>query len=72
MNLSFLSFGIYTFFVWAAFTFTFLCCAYLFFKTKKELIKQENMFSNELKALELKKVSVVKINRKRKRIYQLS
>ena len=72
MYLSLFTFGNYTFFVWAAFLFTFLCCTYLFFKTKKELKKQEELFSKELKALEIEKVNLATRDRKIKKIYKLS
>ena len=47
MNLEFFNLGGYGQFVWPAFIFTFVCCATLYIKTKKELQKQEKIFLKE-------------------------
>tara|TARA_Y100000590_G_scaffold302304_1_gene340803 strand:- start:279 stop:503 length:225 start_codon:yes stop_codon:yes gene_type:complete len=39
--------GGYGQFVWTAFTFTFLICWFLYLKTKKELVKSEQLFLAE-------------------------
>ena len=49
MNLEFFILGGYGQFVWPAFTFTFVSCAVLYLKTKKELQKQEKIFLSEYK-----------------------
>ena len=55
MNFEFLVLGGYGQFVWPAFIFTFVCCFFLYSKTKKELKKQENMFVNEFEESEFVK-----------------
>ena len=72
MYFSFFGFSGYGFFILFAFIFTFLCCAYLFLKTKGELEKQEKLFSEELKVLQAEKVAIATRDRKVKKIYQLS
>ncbi len=72
MNLSSFAFNGYAIFIYPAFLFTFLCCTYLFFKTKKELKKQEQLFSKELEALQVEKIAIAASDRKIKKIYQLS
>ena len=47
-------------FVWPAFIFTFVTCASLYLKTKKELQKQEKIFLEEFKQLQTIKVEAVK------------
>ena len=49
MDLEFFILGGYGQFVWPAFTFTFVSCAVLYIKTKKELQKQEKIFLSEYK-----------------------
>ena len=51
-----LTFGEYTYFVWAAFIFTFSMCFVLYFKTKNDLEKHEKLF-----LLEYKKLSIVEV-----------
>tara|TARA_B100001996_G_scaffold55977_1_gene39658 strand:+ start:224 stop:442 length:219 start_codon:yes stop_codon:yes gene_type:complete len=72
MYLSSFAFNGYAIFVCSAFLFTFLCCTYLFIKTKKELKKQEQLFSRELEALQVEKIAIAASDRKIKKIYQLS
>ena len=52
-----LTFGEYTYFVWAAFIFTFSTCFILFLKTKNDLAKQEKLY-----LLEYKKLSIVEVD----------
>ena len=49
MNLEFFILGGYGQFVWPAFVFSFVSCAFLFMKVKKELQKQEKIFLSEYK-----------------------
>ena len=51
MNLELLVLGGYGQFVWPAFIFSFVSCFLLYIKTKKELKKQEKMFSIEFKQI---------------------
>ena len=44
MNLEFFILGGYGQFVWPAFVFSFVSCAFLFMKVKKELQKQEKIY----------------------------
>ena len=60
MNLDYLFLGGYGFFVWSAFAFAFMSCFFLYFKTKKELKKQEMIYLSEFKQSQ-----VVKIKAKR-------
>ena len=45
-------------FVWPAFIFTFVICFYLYFKTKKELQKQEKLFLKEFRQSQTAKIVV--------------
>ena len=56
MNLEFFILGGYGQFVWPAFIFTFISCAALYKKTKKELQKQEKMFLSEYKETHTAKI----------------
>ena len=60
MNLELLVLGGYGQFVWPAFIFTFVCCFLLYIKTKKELKRQEKMFSIEFKQMPIAKIEVAK------------
>ena len=60
MNLELLILGGYGQFVWPAFIFTFLSCFFLFLKTKKEFQKQEKMYINEFRQLQIAKIETVK------------
>ena len=60
MNLELLVLGGYGQFVWPAFIFTFVCCFLLYIKTKKELKRQEKMFSIEFKQISVAKIEVAK------------
>ena len=60
MSLQLLMLGGYGPFVWSAFVFTFVCCFYLYLKTKKELKKQEKIFLREFKQIETEKIKTVK------------
>ena len=43
-------------FVWTAFTFSFVTCFYLYFKTRKEFKKQEKVYLLEFGLTETKKI----------------
>ena len=60
MILEIISLGGYGQFVWPAFIFTFLSCFFLFLKTKKEFQKQEKMYINEFRQLQIAKIETVK------------
>ena len=60
MNLELLTLGEYGQFVWPAFIFTFVSCLLLYIKTKKELKRQEKMFSIEFKQIPITKIEVTK------------
>ena len=60
MNLELLVLGGYGQFVWPAFIFTFVSCFLLYIKTKKELKRQEKMFSIEFKQIPIAKIEVAK------------
>ena len=60
MNLELLVLGGYGQFVWPSFIFTFVCCFLLYAKTKKELKRQEKMFSIEFKQKTIAKIEVAK------------
>ena len=60
MNLELLVLGGYGQFVWPAFIFTFVSCFLLYIKTKKELKRQEKMFSIEFKQISVAKIEVAK------------
>jgi len=60
MNIELLTLGGYGQFVWPAFIFTFVCCFSLYLKTKKELNKQEKLFSSEYKQVAPAKIKVAK------------
>ena len=51
MALELLNLGGYGQFVWPAFIFTFVCCLTLYIKTKKELRKQEKIFSRKFEQI---------------------
>ena len=59
MGLEILILGGYGQFVWSAFIFTFISCLILYIKTKKELQKQEKMFLNEYKKLNIIRIKAV-------------
>ena len=60
MDLEFFILGGYGQFVWPAFTFTFVSCAVLYIKTKKELQKQEKMFFKEFKLMQTETIETTK------------
>ena len=60
MNLELFILGGYGHFVWPAFIFTFLSCFTLYLKTSKEFQRQEKIFLNEFKQMQLVKIKVVK------------
>ena len=59
MGLELLILGGYGQFVWSAFIFTFVSCFSLYLKTRKELKKQEKMFLNEYKKLNIIRIKAV-------------
>ncbi len=60
MNMDLFILGGYGQFVWPAFVFTFVSCAFLYLRTKKELQKQEKIFLNEFKQLQTIKIEAAK------------
>ena len=52
----------YGIFVWSSFAFTFLVCAFVYYKTRKTLKKYEKEFANEIEKLsvEQKKIALEK------------
>ena len=60
MDLEFFIMGGYGQFVWPAFTFTFVSCAVLYIKTKKELQTQEKMLLREYEKLHTTKIKTTK------------
>ena len=60
MNMELLILDGYGQFVWPAFIFTFVSCFLLYIKTKKELKRQEKMFSIEFKKIPIAKIEVSK------------
>ena len=50
----------YGFFVWPAFIFTFVSFFYLYIKTKKEYLEQENIFLKEFNQTTIEKIEIVK------------
>ncbi len=47
-------------FVWTAFTFSFVCCLYLYLKTRIEFKKQEKIYLLEFGSTEAKKIEFEK------------
>jgi len=68
MIIDFISMDGYGIFVWSAFVFTFICCLFLYLKTKKELKKQEKMFLCKVRNLPAIKVKIVKKRKATKQI----
>ena len=60
MNLELFILGGYGHFIWPAFIFTFLSCFILYLKTSREFQRQEKIFLNEFKQMQLVKIKVVK------------
>ena len=56
MNLEFFILGGYGQFVWPAFMFSFISCAFLFIKFKKELQKQEKIYLSKYGKFEKVKI----------------
>ena len=59
MVLELIILGGYGQFVWPSFIFTFASCLILYVKTKKELRKQEKMFLNEYKQVQISRIKAV-------------
>ena len=68
MVLEYFSLNGYGYFVWPAFLFTFVMCFILYIKTIKEFQKQEKIFLNEFKQIEVKKVKDFKSKEIRKEV----
>ena len=66
MNFELFTLQGYGHFVWPAFIFTFLICAYLYKKTKEEFIKQEKKYLSEVKQFNYKEVKIIKDKKKHK------
>jgi len=60
MDLNIFILGGYGQYVWPAFVFAFLCCFSLYFKTKKELKKQEKLYLLEYKELSVAETKIIK------------
>ena len=58
----------YGIFVWSAFIFTFVCCLFVYLKTRKELKKQEKMFSEKVNELPATKIAIVQERKVEKQI----
>ena len=56
MDLEFLVLNGYGQFVWPAFVFTFVCCFFLYLKTKKELLRSEKIFAKQFNKLYTEKI----------------
>ena len=68
MNLEFFILGGYGQFVWPAFVFSFVSCAFLFMKVKKELQKQEKIYLNKYGKFNTIKTQTTKKNKTSKEI----
>ena len=68
MIMSVFNLGGYGQFVWPAFIFTFLICAYLYKKTKEEFIKQEKKYLSEVKQFNYKEVKIINDKKHTKKI----
>ncbi len=64
--------GGYGIYVWSAFIFAFVCCLYLYLKTKKELHKQEQIFLSKVEDLPKAKVKIAQTQRANKEILATS
>jgi len=64
--------GGYGIYVWSAFIFAFVCCLYLYLKTKKELHKQEQIFLSKVGDLPKAKVKIAQTQRANKEILATS
>ena len=58
----------YGIFVWSAFIFTSVCCLFVYLKTRKELKKQEKMFSEKVNELPATKIAIVQERKVEKQI----
>ena len=63
MTLELLTFNGYGQFVWPAFIFTFLCCLTLYFKAKREFIKEQKIYLEEFNEYEY--INIVAKKRKK-------
>ena len=68
MSINAIYMGGYGIYVWSAFIFAFVCCLYLYLKTKRELHRQEQAFLNHVKDLPKAKVQIVQTQRVNKEI----
>ncbi len=59
MELNFFILGGYGQFVWPSFIFSFAICYYFYFKTKRELKKQEEIFLNEFGKIQTVEIKTI-------------
>jgi len=64
MNLNFFILDGYGYFVWPSFFITLAVCFILFYKTKKELKKQEKIYLKKFKKEEFKEINIEEIKKK--------
>ena len=72
MNMEILILGGYGQFVWPAFIFAFATCFLLYLKTRKELKKQEKMFSIEFKQTPVTKIEIIEQKELSKKVLSVS
>ena len=72
MNVELLILNGYGQFVWPAFIFTFVTCLMLYLETKKELKKQEKMFSIEFKQTPVTKIEIIEQKELSKKVLSVS
>ena len=60
MNFEIFILGGYGYFVWPAFTFTFVSCFVFYLKTKKAFQKEEEIFLREFKQIQEAKIQTAK------------
>ena len=58
MNLEIFILNGYSYFILPAFIFTFICCFFLYLKIKKNLIKQEKVFSSYFKQQRVLEINI--------------
>ena len=63
MNLDFFILGGYGQFVWPAFIFSFVSCAFLLIKAKDELRKQEKIYLDKYGKFNMAKIKITKKNK---------
>ena len=68
MNLELFNLNGYGQFVWPAFAFTFAICLAFYFKTKRELQRQEKIFLNEFKHFQNIKIEAEEVKENTKEV----